>query len=370
MTRYAQHPSSSGAFWARDPQRPRVLIARMSAIGDTILTTPVACRLRAAYPDAHLVWAVERKSSRFIAGHPAIDEAVVLDRGWWVTPSAIAATRKQLREHRFDAAVDCQSVTKSALACWLSGAPLRVGLRGQYGAELSPWLNNRLVEPRRPHLTDRSLEMLAPLGLPAAKEPYEAVRWDLPTCPGAEAEVARWAPADEPFAVINPGATWDSKLWEMDRFGLLAERLGRRRGIRSLVVWAGDREHAWARLIARRSGGWATVAPATSLDELAALLRQARLMVSADTGPMHLAVAVGAPTVGLFGSTRPEDCGPYGAPHATVQKRYQAGGRRARRNADNSAMREITVDDAWQACQRVLDRTAARYPNAPTAMAC
>ncbi|MEQ8847552.1 glycosyltransferase family 9 protein [Botrimarina sp.] len=341
----------------------------MSAIGDTILTTPVACRLRDAFPDALIGWVVERKSSRFIVGHPAVDETIVLDRGWWVTPTKIEATKRRLSGFCFDVAVDCQSVTKSALACWLSGAKLRIGLRGQYGGELSPWLNNRLIEPRRPHLTDRSLEMLAPLGVGAAGEPYESVRWDLPASPGAEKAVARWAPADEPFAVINPGATWDSKLWEMERFGRVAERLGRERGLRSFVVWAGDREHAWARLISRHSGGWAEVAPATSLDELAALLRQARLMLSADTGPMHLAVAVGAPTVGLFGSTRPEDCGPYGAPHLAVQKRFQSGGRRARRKADNSAMREITVDDAFRACQRVLDRTAARYPNAPIAMA-
>ncbi len=360
--------NSPAATWARDPSRPRVLIARMSAIGDTILTTPVVCRLRDRFPGAYIVWAVEQKSARFIQGHPAIDETIVLPRGWFVSPKSVHALRRRLKPMRFDVAIDCQSITKSALACWLSGAPLRIGCSGQYGCELSPWLNNRLVEPRRPHLTDRTLELLAPLGMEAAAKPYEPVRWDLPRTPGAEQSVAKWAPT-EAFAVINCGATWDSKLWEMERFGAIAQRLGQRRGLPSIVVWGGQHERAWAETIVATSGGWATLAPPTTLPELAALLRQSRLLLSSDTGPMHLAVAVGTPTVGLFGATHPDACGPYGLPHEAVLKRFHDGGRRDRRNADNSAMREITVDDAWAACQRVLDRTANAFPHAPAAMA-
>jgi len=121
MTRDTSSDRHLQADWAADPARPRVLIARMSAIGDTILTTPVACRLRDAFPGAVLVWAVERKSSAFIAGHPAVDETIVLERGWWVSSPAIRRLRRRLREYQFDAAVDCQSVTKSALACARSG---------------------------------------------------------------------------------------------------------------------------------------------------------------------------------------------------------------------------------------------------------
>lgn len=357
------------APWARDPARPRVLVARLSAIGDTILTTPVVCRLRDRFPGAYLAWVVEQKSSRFVEGHPAIDETIVLPRGWFVSPKAVLALRRRLKPLRLDAALDCQSITKSALACWASGAPLRVGCIGRYGAELSPWLNNRLVEPRRPHLTDRSLELLAPLGIEAAAAPYENVRWDLPRSPGADRAIAEWAPR-QAFAVINPGATWDSKLWEMDRFGRVAALLGQRRGLPSIVVWAGDRERAWAETIVQHSEGWARLAPATTLPQLAALLDEARLLVSSDTGPMHLAVAVGCPTVGLFGATHPDACGPYGPPHEAVMKRFHDGGRRARRHADNAAMREITVEDASRACERVLDRTAMTFPQAPTAMAC
>jgi ADP-heptose:LPS heptosyltransferase len=248
-----------------------------------------------------------------------------------------------------------------------------VGCKGKYGAELSPWLNNRLVRPRSRHLTDRSLELLSALGI----EHHErsAVDWRLPRDVAAEKRVEGWVGAKlgaggaAGYAVLNPGATWDSKLWDMQRFGAVAARLGEKHGLRSLAVWAGARERGWAEQIVGASSGWASLAEPTSLHELAALLRQARLMLSADTGPMHLAVAVGAPTVGLHGVTNPEDCGPYGEPHAGVIKQRFEGSRRQRRTASNSAMLQITIDDAVQACETVLCRTSRRFPALPRLMA-
>lgn len=346
---------------ARDPQKPRILIARLSAIGDTILTTPVACRLRDRFPEAHLAWVVEEKSSHFVKGHPALDETFVAPRGWFTNPRQAGRLRAALRAGRFDVAVDCQGLTKSALACWLSGARLRVGLRGRYGAELSPWLNNSLVRPRHPHVTDRSLELLSAIGIPHDPD-GEPVRWDLPVDPGARASVDEWLASQriDRFMAINPGASWDSKLWSNDRFARVAAWLWKERDLPSVVVWGGGREQDWAEEIVAKSNGAARLAPPTSLHELAALLSRARLLLSPDTGPMHLGVAVGTPTVGLHGVTRPEDCGPYGAPHVGLLKRFQAGSRKERRRADNAAMLEISAEDAYGACQRVLGRTADR----------
>ena len=333
----------------------------MSAIGDTILTTPVACRLRDWFPDAMIAWAVEEKSAHFVKDHPAIDEVIVLPRGWFLSFKKARALAERLRPMRFDAAIDCQSNTKSSLACRLSGAPLRIGCRGRYGSELSPWLNNRLIEPERPHLTDRTLELLAGLGVsaPLTEAQCEPVRWDLANHPEARDSVCQWAPTEHPngFAVINPGATWESKLWENDRFGELASRMGHQLDLKSLVVWGSAREKEMAEQIVATSSGQAELAPRTSLHELAELLRLARLVVSPDTGPMHLAVAVGAPTVGLFGATHPDDCGPYGKPNLAVQRQHQQGSRKQRRRADNTAMRAISVDDAWAACLDVYNNT-------------
>ncbi len=356
-----------------DSQSPRILISRMSAIGDTILTTPVACRVRERFPKAYIAWVVEEKSSQFVVGHPALDEVIVLKRGWYVSAKEILAARSRLQKLDIEIAIDCQSTTKSSLACWLSGAKKRIGLKGRYGSELSPWLNNQLIEPRQPHIVDRSLELLGAIGIYhfVGDKLDTNLAWRLPIDHQADEAMNAWLDSNqlEQYAVVNPGATWESKRWEMDRFGEIVSRLGQQRGLRTVIVWGGDKEKQMAEEIRAAGSGWGILAPNTSLHELGSLLSGARLVVSGDTGPMHLAVAVGAPTVGLHGATHPLDCGPYGSPHTGVLKEFVEGNRRQRRNADNSAMREISVDDAWRACVGVLERTACDHPNPPVAMA-
>jgi ADP-heptose:LPS heptosyltransferase len=264
------------------------------------------------------------------------------------------ATRQRLRSKQFDITIDCQGMAKSALACRLSGARRRIGLRGAHGRELSPWLNNELVQSTRPHVVDHSLELLAPLGIQQV-----SVQWKLPI-DGASRQRMRQAvvglglPGN--YAVINPGATWDSKLWELDRFGRVAQHLGAQHRLRTLVVWGGGRERAAAEQIVAESGGHAVLAPPSTLIELAALIEGGRLFISADTGPLHMAVAAGTPSIGLYGATQIEVCGPYGPPHVGLQVEYQAGSHKQRRRAGNSAMRMITVEMVCEQCDAMLGR--------------
>lgn len=333
----------------------------MSAIGDTILTLPVACRLRNKFPNAFLAWVVEEKSAAFVKDHAALDEVIVAERGWFTRPRGVLQMRRRLKALSIDAAVDCQGLTKSALACWLSGAKTRIGFAGPHGGELSPWLANRLVRPSMPHVTDRSLQLLGVLGV--WHDALQPVQWRLPVEPQASAMAAQWLAQHlpGPFVAVNPGATWDSKLWSMQRFGEVAARLREEHSLPTVVVWGGQREREWAEEIVSSSRGAARLAPSTTLHELAAILQRARLVVSSDTGPMHLAVAAGAPTVGLHGATHPKDCGPYGTPNRGVLKHLQRGGRRERRNADNSAMLAISADDAMVACEHVLGESEATW---------
>ncbi len=164
------------------------------------------------------------------------------------------------------------------------------------------------------------------------------------------------------FALINPGATWDSKLWVMERFGQVARHLGERHGLPSLVVWAGERELGWASEIVAHSGGHAILARATSLRELVAIAQAARIFIGSDTGPLHMAVATGTPAVALYGPTRVEDCGPYGPQNIALQEQYQDGGRKERRAAENTAMQLIQVDRVCQACDTILSRGKANQP--------
>lgn len=340
--REAAMPMNQDAAASATPDarpKPRILISRMSAIGDVVLTLPVACALRDHFPDAYLGWVVESKSAPMVRGHRALDTVIELPRGWFTSPAGIAAARAALLAHRFDVSVDCQGNTKSSLAGWLSGAKQRIGFGGRHGGELSRLLNHDRVRPVFSHVTDRSLELLTPLGVV-----HPTVRWDLPLPDSSTRWAAQFRRSLPPGRIVtlNPGGSWPSKLWEADRFAATARYLTDRYGYHSLVVWGSFEERLMAEQIVESSRGTATLAPDTSLHSLAALIGTTDLFISGDTGPLHMAVALGVPTIGLYGATRPGDSGPYGQP--ALQVEYESGSRRHRRKADNRAMRAIGVE--------------------------
>ena len=335
---------------------PRILICRLSAVGDCILTTPMLCALREHFPNAYLAWAVEPAAASLLENHPALDRLIVVDKRWLKSWQKIRAVRRELRSLKFDVAVDPQSLSKSAMLAWLSGAKQRIGFQAPRGRELSLWLNNQFIKHSSRHLVDCQLELIQTLGVDSRE-----VQFLLPSNAPAEAkatEFLRRAHLTDGYVVMNPGAGWDSRLWPADRYGRVARALGQRHQVPTLVVWAGDRERAWADQILTHSGGHAVLAPATSLPELASFLRQARLFLGSDTGPLHLAGAVGATCVGLHGTTRFQDSGAYGTQHISIQDHYQAGTSRTRRRASNDAMRAIQVDRVVEACEEVLARSA------------
>lgn len=327
----------------------------MSAIGDCILTMPVACALRKQFPDAFLGWVVEKKAAPVVRNHPAVDEVIELERGWFTSLRGIRDTKAKLQNYQFEISIDCQGLTKSALAGRLSGARTRIGYSGRHGGELTPWLNNQLIEPSQTHIVDRSLELLKPLGIENPE-----VNWQMPI-PNTELSWAKnWRTSlkAQAIAILNPGATADSKMWEPDRFGQTAQIIHKRFGYRSVAVWGGAKERAMAEWIVRHSNGSAVLAPDTNLHQLAAMISQSDLFISGDTGPLHMAVALKVPTIGLYGSTRPGDSGPY--QQIALQNAYESGSRRHRRRADNSAMRQIHVSDVCAAIDKIHQMHSAK----------
>jgi heptosyltransferase I len=331
----------------------RILMVRLSAIGDVLHALPVLNALRDAMPRAFLAWVVEGRAAEVVRGHRALDELIVLKRGWLKSPAAVVNLRRRLRALRFDTTLDLQGLSKSAIAARLSSAPRRIGFDGRDGREVSRWLNNHLVQPSRTHVIDRNLELLRPLGItnPTARFDLE----DSPVNASAARKILDFNVL-RPFAVINPGAGWPSKVWPAERYAAVARYLGQSRGLGSLVVWAGEQERAWAEKIVAGAAGHATMAPSTSLGELAAIVRQAAIFVGSDTGPLHLAAAVGTPCVGLFGPMPAERNGPYGPQHVAVQKMTLKGTSRERRAAGPESMEAIWVEHVTQACGQILDR--------------
>jgi lipopolysaccharide heptosyltransferase I len=332
---------------------PRFLITRLSAIGDCIHTMPLVSALRKRFPSAYIAWATQSVPATLLDGYPGLDQTIVVDRNWLKSPRQIVMLRQKLRALKFDVTIDPQSLTKSAAIGWLSGARQRIGFERPQGREASPWLNTDLVVPRARHVVDRYLQLLTPL---VGGELLE-VRFELPVYEQSRVrQFLQQMQGGNAYAVLNPGAGWDSKLWLPDRFAHVARHLGERHQTPSVVVWAGSREKSWAQQIVDQSGGHAWLAPSTDLPELAYLLNGARVCVAADTGPLHLAAAVGTPCVGLFGSTLGDVSGPYGPAHVYVQAYYQDGSCRQRRQASNEAMQAIDVSMVTQACDEVLSR--------------
>lgn len=333
------------------PARPRILIVRLSAIGDVIHAVPILCALRRSLPHAVITWVVEGHAGDLIEGHSALDRLIRLPRKWLKSPRTVWGLRRQLRGLGCDVAIDIQGLTKSAVAAWLSGAPHRIGFGDVDGRELSPLLNNRLVTPTATHVIDRNLQLLEPLGIV-----NPAVSFDLPAKPADTSRMAAYLASAElarGFAVINPGAGWPSKQWPAARFGAVARHLAVTHRLASVVVWAGAAEERLAQEVVATAAGHAQAAPPTTLTELAALLRRARLLVASDTGPLHLAVAVGTPAVGLFGPMPHQRNGPYGPPHIAVQEMVLEGGSRARRRASNASMTAISVAKVCAACDAI-----------------
>jgi lipopolysaccharide heptosyltransferase I len=331
---------------------PRILIVRLSAIGDAIQTMPVACALRERFPAAFLAWAVESRAAALLRGHEALDELIELSRGWLKSPRGVWRLHRRLRDLQFDTAIDVQSLTKSAILTWLSAAKRRIGFGNPGGRELSKWFNNQLVDPKAVHVVDCYLELLRPLGIQSP-----AVRFQVPEHEADRAEAERiigQLGLAAGFAIVNPGAGWPSKLWPTDRYAAVARHLGDAWHLPTLVVWAGPGERAMAEQIANAAGATVHTAPPTTLPQLAAICRRATLFIGSDTGPLHLAAAVGTPCVGLYGPWPASRHGPYGPQHIALQKMFFEGSARGRRTAPAIYMESITTEMVCEACDRSI----------------
>ena len=337
-------------------ETPRILIVRLSAIGDVIHAMPLANALRERFPGAFLAWVAANPAASLLEGHDALDELIVLPRRWLRSATRILELRRKLRAMKFDVAIDAQGLAKSALAAWLSGAPRRIGFGDQWGRELSRWLQTDRVHAKTKHTVDRTLELAEPLGIVRP-----SVRFGVPIGQAERdhaAHIRRETGLDGEFAVINAGAGWNSKLWPPERFAAVARHLGQRWHLPAIVVWAGEEEKALAQTIV--AGSDARLAPPTTLRQLAALSQQARIFVSCDTGPLHLAVAVDTPCVGLYGPWPAEGHGPYGPKHVVVQKMTIHGTSYQRRHASRALMDAIDVPSVCAACDEILSRGEGR----------
>jgi len=308
-----------------ETDRPgRILIVRLSAFGDVVHCLPLLDALRRARPEAEIGWVVEEKAASLLEGHPQIDRL-------WVLPRArieahvrsfqiVSALRvlwgflRELRAAGYELVIDAHCNLRASLTGLLSGAPRRIGFSKTFAKEGAQHLLTEHVEPRKeaPLKVQRTLELLRPLGIDGADaRPKLAI----PDAARARAEERLGKRTGAQVVAMHPGVSGIGaiKQWEPARYAAVARRLADEAGLRSVVTW-GPGERALAEEVVAASAGAAQIGPETgSILDLAALLAASDLVIGSDSGPLHLAAALGVPVVGLYGPKDPEVYGPWDA---------------------------------------------------------
>jgi len=291
----------------------RILVVLLGAIGDVTRALPLAHRLRAGYPDAYIAWALEPAAAPLLAHHPAIDARLVFERAGGLP--AFAAFLRRVRRARFDLTLDLQRHAKSGLVSAASGAAVRLGFHRRNAKELNWIWSTHTIAPvaARGWKLEDYQRFGDWLELPPA-----APRFDLTLTAEEHARVdALLAAVAGPFAALFLGSTWPSRLWLAESFARVADGLAAR-GLASVLIGGGDTLALAAELARGTGAAVLDLAGRTTLRESVGVLARARLAIGPDSGPMHLAAAVGTPVISLWGATTPARSAPYGSEDLVV----------------------------------------------------
>jgi len=307
----------------------KVLIVKTSALGDVVHALPVLSWLKSADPDMQIGWLVEKSFAPLLEGHPLIEKIHPIDTKSWRKEGRIEGlhglyrTLAALRAEHYDVVLDLQGNSKSGVFTLFSGAPRRFGFDRKAVRE---W-PNLLATNHKVALADEDHHISA-RSLAVAKGAFPSGYEAPPAGPLAvgktESEKISFMLQERglegrPLIVLHYGTTWNTKLWPLDHWCDLARRLSLAGMGTLLLTWGSDAEKKAAEAIAKATEGQAVIWPRGSLPELVGLLSRADLVVGGDTGPIHIAAAVGTPTVSLYRVTDAQRNGPRGEPHVLLQ---------------------------------------------------
>ncbi|MBQ8698872.1 MAG: glycosyltransferase family 9 protein [Schwartzia sp.] len=299
-----------------------VLIVKLSAIGDVIHALPVSYAIKETFPEARVTWAVEPPARELLVDNPYIDEILLFEKKKFKSFGGFIENfgpfRQKLRAGRFDVAVDLQGLGKSAAIAWFSGAPRRLGTCNM--RELSDKISTPVRGPHAEgHIVERYLDVARAVGCRV-----ETVRFPLAVSE-KDGRIARdllargGVPEGAAYAVLAVGANWPNKRWPASSYAALSDWLYGRKIIPVLVGGGAVDEGIAADILSNTEIPPVDLIGKTSLKQLAAVLRGARFALGGDTGPVHLAAGLGAPTVMLMGPTDANRNGPYGQPQHAIE---------------------------------------------------
>ncbi len=304
----------------------KVLIVLLGAIGDVTRALPLAVRIKQAWPTSELVWAVEPTSAPLLEKHEAIDRAIVFERHRGFT--AYISFLRELRRERFDVVLDLQRHLKSGFTSFSTRAETRVGFHPKNAKEGNWLFNNRYI-PRVENFSAKiahyqlfgDLLGIAPtepleFGLrPTAEESREAEEFLTSEAHGSNVSLP--SPANRIAFIL--GSSWPSRFWPEKHYVELADELYRGFGIIALLLGARSEREIGASLAREVPHAVLNLVEKTTLRSLVPLFSRVRVAIGSDSGPMHIAAAVGIPVISLWGSTSPHRSAPYGSEHLVLQ---------------------------------------------------
>jgi len=341
-----------------------ILIVKLSAIGDVVQSLPFLETLRKAFPESRIDWVVEEASHPILEGHPAINEIIVSRRKIWQRNIVKNNNRikllyqiyqffNELRARRYDWVIDLQGLLKSGVITGLARGERKMGMSGsREGASL--FLNERPIPVSyEQHAIDRYLRVADYLGCDPVSGP-SPVRFSDTDREAVEQILEQAGIGDRPLVAVHPVAKWPTKLWEYDRFAVVADRVMAEAGC-EIAFTGSHADRPVIHDIAQQMGRTPlNLAGRTTLKQLAYLYARCKALVTTDTGPMHIAAAMGCPVVALFGPTAPWRTGPYGKGHRVVRADIPCSPCFKKRCEHVTCMREIHVDRVVEGVKETL----------------
>ena len=338
-----------------DLKPSRIAIIKPSALGDILHSLPVLTALRRRFPAARIAWLVNRSYDVLLRGHPELDATLAFERHPY-RDGVFAGLRTQqaflanLRREAFDLTIDLQGLFRSGLLSWMTGAKTRIGMSS--AREGSRWFYTHLIPDGGfdVHAVDRYWKVIEALGDAPAQKSFRLL-----VQPEAQAwALDKLASLPRPWIAVAAGARWLTKRWPPGHFAELIRRAQARFGGSALLVGTPDERSLAEEAAQLISGPREVFAGSTSLSQLTALLAAADIVLANDTGPLHLAVALGKPVVAPYTCTSVRKTGPYGQFHRAVETQVWCQGREIRTCSRLECMAELTPDRLWPALEEIL----------------
>lgn len=343
----------------------RILIIKLSSLGDVIHTLPALSALRRGYPRAHITWLVEPEAAELLVDHPALDRVLVLPKSKWRRDAAsirqwpalgrdLSRFVHDLRSCHYDVVLDFQGLLKSGALLRLARGKRKVGFApGKERGDL--FLNEKIPYPsERLHAVKRYLLLTQYLDCPEGKPQFVLTIRQTHRDRVAALRARHDLTPERALVVLHPGTRWESKLWKEENWAALGDRLQQDHQAQVVFTGSADDRALVERIRARMNTPGVTMVGELGLKELAFLQTQAEVVVTPDSGPMHLAAAVGTPVVALFGPTDPVLTGPFGNAQTVITKSLRCRPCLKRRCTTNECMHEISVQEVWEGIKASL----------------